>query len=230
MTGWSEFALAMAVFIGSHFLPRLGGLRDRLIGAVGRRIYFAVYGLLSLVLLGWVIVAAGRAPYVELWPQYPWTRWVPNLAMPLAVILTVCGIGLPNRFTLGGRRRAVFDPASPGFSAVSRHPLLLALGLWALSHMAPNGDLAHVVLFGTFAVLALAAIPLFDMRARRALGADAPAFFAATAILSPAPLARKGWLRVMARPLAFRAGLGLILWGALLHLHGPVIGVPPFPF
>ncbi|MWD27540.1 NnrU family protein [Aquicoccus sp. SCR17] len=228
MTGWTEYALALVLFMGSHFLPRLGGLREVLIARLGRSVYFSAYGLLSLALLVWVIVAAGRAPYLELWPQLPWMRWLPNLAMPLAAILVTCGAGLPNPFTLGGGRTR-FDPAAPGFAAVSRHPLFLALALWAGTHLVVNGDLAHVILFGSFAGMALAAIPAFDARARRSLGAEAPAFFDATAIFSLAPLARRDWRRANLRGVGLRAGLGLGLWFAALHLHALVIGVSPFP-
>lgn len=230
MTGWTEYTLALAIFVASHFLPRIGGLRDRLIGAVGRRAYFSVYGALSLGLLVWLIAAAGRAPHVELWPQMPWTRWAPGIAMPLAVLLACCGAGLANTFTLGGRRGATFDPANPGFAAVSRHPLFLALALWAGAHLLPNGDLAHVILFGSFAIMALAAIPAFDARARRTLGAQARPFFASTAILSLRPLLDRAWLRANAGPAAIRAAIGLLLWAALLHLHSAVIGVSPFPY
>lgn len=230
MTGWAEFTLAMTLFAGSHFLPRLGGLRERLIAALGRRAYFSVYGVLSLALLVWVIVAAGRAPHVGLWPQLPWTRWVPNLVMPVAVVLAACGAGIAQPYTVGGRRGAAFDPDAAGFAAVSRHPLLLALGLWALAHLVPNGDLAHVILFGSFAVLAFGAMPLFDRHARRSLGPEAARrYFGRTAILSLSPFADPVWLRGMARALAIRTGFGLALWIALLHLHGPIIGAVPFP-
>jgi uncharacterized membrane protein len=230
VTGWSEYALALALFVGSHFLPRVGGLRNRLIAAVGRRVYFSVYGLLSLALLVWVISAAGRAPYVELWPQMPWTRWVPNLAMPVAMVLAAIGAGLGQPYTLGGRRNAVFDPSDPGLAALSRHPLFLALALWAIAHLFPNGDLAHVILFGAFGLLALAAIPAFDARARRALGpAQAQDFFAATALLSPAPLIDRTWRAKNARALVTRAGVGVAIWIGLYLLHMPVIGVSPVP-
>jgi len=228
VSGWGEYALAMALFVASHFLPRLGGLRERLMARYGRRAYFTAYGFLSLALLVWVIAAAGRAPYVELWPQFPWMRWLPNLAMPLAAMLVTCGAGLRNPFTLGGPRRP-FVPGAPGFAAVSPHPLFLALALWAGSHLVANGDLAHVILFGSFTAMALAAIPAFDARARRSLGPEAPAFFAGTALLSFAPLARPGWRRANARALVLRALLGLGLWAAALHLHEVVIGVSPFP-
>lgn len=225
-----EYVLALTCFVASHFVPRLGGLRERLIAAIGRRAYFSVYGLLSLALLVWVIVAAGRAPYVMLWPQLPWTRWVPNLAMPIAVILATCGAGISQPFTLGGRRKAAFDADNPGFAAISRHPLFLALALWAGAHLVPNGDLAHVVLFGSFLAMPLAAIPIFDAKARRDLAPGTrQAFFAATSILSVAPLADHRWLRANGRSTAMKAGIALVLWVGLLHLHTAVIGVSPFP-
>ncbi len=229
MTGWTEYGLALTLFVASHFLPRVGGLRERLIGMVGRRVYFGVYGLLSTILLVWVVSAAIRSPYVDLWPQLPWTRWVPNIAMPIAMILVTCGIGLRQPFTLGGKRGAEFDPARPGFAAISRHPLFLALALWSGAHLVPNGDLAMVILFGSFLVMALAAIPAFDARARHSLGGSAGAFFANTAILSLSPLIRGDWVRANARGTAIRAGVGLVLWIALLHLHSVIIGVSPFP-
>ncbi|MBN7786488.1 hypothetical protein JYP51_16290 [Ponticoccus gilvus] len=225
MTGWTEYTAALALFAASHFIPRLGGLRDRLIGAVGRPVYFSVYGILSLGLLVWLISAAGRAPHVELWPQLPWTRWVPNLAMPIAVLLITCGAGMAQPFTLGGRKGA-FDPANPGFAAVSRHPLFLALAVWAGAHLLPNGDLAHVILFGSFTAMALLAIPAFDAEARRIVG---PGVLAQTPLFSLRPLADRDWRAANLRPLLVRGAIGLMLWQGSLHLHRLVIGVSPFP-
>lgn len=62
LSGWAEFALALVVFKASHFLPRVGGLREILIGKFRRRLYFPGYGIVSLVVLFWLIAAAGRAP------------------------------------------------------------------------------------------------------------------------------------------------------------------------
>ncbi|WP_425101784.1 NnrU family protein [Tropicibacter sp. S64] len=222
MTGWAEYTLALTLFAASHFVPRLWGLRERLIGALGRRVYFSVYGLISLALLVWVIAAAGRAPYVELWSQWPWTRWVPNVAMPVALVLVACGIGMAQPYTLGGRKS--FDPAQPGFAAISRHPLFLALALWAGAHLVPNGDLAHVILFGSFTAMAVAAIPAFDARARRTSDV-----LDHTALVSLRPLANPHWRRANLRRLLIRAAIGLILWMGTLHLHALVIGVSPFP-
>ena len=66
-TGWSTRRLTLALFVGTHFLPIRRGLRDRLIGAMGRRAYFSDYGLVSLLVVIWLISAAIRAPYVPVW-------------------------------------------------------------------------------------------------------------------------------------------------------------------
>ena len=219
MTG---FAVAYATFLLTHFVPTRPAIRERLVGAMGRRAWFSLYGLISLAVTVWVIRAAGQAPYVELWPQLPWTRWVPNLLMPLAV--AVAALGLPARSaTLGGPRVPRVDPGAPGFAALTRHPLL-----WALSHLAPNGDLSHGLLFGGFAAMAIVAMPVFDTRARREMGAEeARAYFAATG--SPSAMLRGTFWREGVRPRTGRLAVALALWAAILGLHPWVIGVSPLP-
>lgn len=226
MTSWQEFALALGAFMLSHLLPRVGGLRGTLIRLLGRRAYFALYGLASLILLGWVISAAGRAPYIELWPQAPWTRWVPFVATPIAFVLAACGIGAGLPGSLGASRRRKYDPAHPGFAAITRHPVLLALTLWALAHLPPNGDLSHVVLFGLFALFSLLAMPAFDRRALRTIG---PGAFAGAPILSLRPVFDHAWWQENTRPVMLRGAVGVLLWCVALHLHASAIGAWPFP-
>lgn len=227
---WLPYATAYAAFVASHFLPAATGLRGRLIERLGRRVYFSAYGVLSLLLLVWLIAAARAAPHVELWPQADWLRWLPNLAMPFAFVLATLGIGMAQPFTLGGGRASRFDADDPGLAAVSRHPLLMALALWSGAHLAVNGDLAHALLFGGFLVMALAAMRAADRRARRELTPEAArGFFRTTALLSLAPLGDRRWRR-RAWPRIARRGLaGLGLWLAALMLHGTLIGAPPFP-
>ncbi|HEX9858579.1 MAG TPA: NnrU family protein, partial [Paracoccaceae bacterium] len=170
MAGWGEFALALAVFFLSHVIPARPGVRAGLVVRLGPASYGAAYGLVSLVLLGWVIVAAGRAPFVPLWDQALWMRWVVNGAMPVAILLGSFAIGAVNPFSFGGRA-AGFDPDRPGIAGVSRHPLLLALLIWAAAHLLVNGDLAHVLVFAPFAAFAAFGMVAIDRRNRRNWGA-----------------------------------------------------------
>lgn len=230
LSGWEEFALALVVFMASHFLPRMGGLRETLIGKIGRRAYFAGYGILSLVVLFWLIGSASRASYVELWAATEWTRKVPTVVMPFAMFLAVIGVGTRWPYTLGSKAGTAFDPANPGLAAMTRHPLLWALALWSAAHLPPNGDLAHVVLFGGFGVMSLAAMPMFDRRAQAALSADdAARLFQAAPLLSFGVLSDPKWLIENRHDLAWRLAVAAAIWAAAFGLHSTVIGVSPSP-
>lgn len=61
-------------------------------------------------------------------------------------------------------------PARPRITGLTRHPLLLAIGLWAAGHLVPNGDLAHVLLFGRFLAMSIAGMLVLDRRRRRQRG------------------------------------------------------------
>ncbi|MDR7127397.1 NnrU family protein [Pseudotabrizicola sp. 4114] len=228
LSGWAEFAGALVVFMASHFLPRWGGLRETLIGKIGRRLYFTGYGIVSLVVLLWLIGSASRAPFVELWAASEWTRKVPGILMPFAMVLAVIGVGTHSPFTLGSKGAKALDPATPGLAALTRHPLLWALALWSASHLPPNGDLAHVLLFGGFAGMSLAAMPMFDGRAKNAIASDdAVRAFQAAPVLSLAPLFDPTWLIENRRDLAWRLAVAVAIWAAAYGLHSDVIGVSP---
>jgi uncharacterized membrane protein len=169
---WLEFTAAFAAFFLTHSIPLRPAVRPHLQRALGRRGFTLAYSALSLAVLGWLIAAAGRAPFVPLWTWAPWQHLV-----PLAVMLPVClilslAIARPNPFSFGGTRNETFDPARPGIVRLHRHPLLLALTLWAGAHVVPNGDLPHVILFGTFFGFALLGQCLVDHRKRREMGKD----------------------------------------------------------
>ncbi|GAA0568113.1 NnrU family protein [Craurococcus roseus] len=228
MGGWGELFVAFAAFLLSHALPARPALRRPLAAALGERGYLLTYSLVSLAALAWLIAAAGRAPYVALWGPAPWQAWVPNLAMPAACLLVAFGLGAPNPLSFGGRADG-FDPERPGVAGVSRHPLLLALALWAGAHAVANGDLAHVALFGAFAGFALLGMRIIDRRKRRLIGAGEWNRLAARTSGWPLAALVDGRWRPSALPEPWRLGLGLLLWLALLALHAPVVGVSPLP-
>jgi hypothetical protein len=96
LDGWLEMAIAFVLFLASHGLPARPAVRRRLAGAPGEGGYLAVYSIVALLALGWLIVAAGRAPYVEVWAFAPWQLWAPNLAMPLVCLLVAFGVAAPS--------------------------------------------------------------------------------------------------------------------------------------
>ena len=148
--------------------------------------------------------------------------------MPPACLLVAFGMAAPNPLSLGGRM-AGYDPEHPGIAGFTRHPLLWALVLWAGAHAVPNGDLAHLLLFGGFAGFALLGMRALDRRRRRQLGTEAWARLARRTAFWPGAALVSGRWRPAALPSPRRMVAATLLWLALLVLHGPVIGVTPLP-
>lgn len=214
---WLVFATAFAAFLLTHTIPLRPTIRSRLRQALGRRGFTLAYSALSLAALGWLIAAAGRAPHVPLWNWSPWQHFVPLVVMlPVCLILSLA-LARPNPFSFGGAWNESFDPARPGIVRLHRHPLLLALVLWAAAHVVPNGNLAHVILFGTFAGFAMLGQPLIDRRKRREMGADWDRIRAEIRRAPPLPLP------------ASRVAAGLALYLLLIGAHPRLFGVSPLP-
>lgn len=223
MAGWGEFALAMAVFLGSHALTARPGLKAPLVARLGQAGFGLAYSLLSLALLGWVIVAAGRAPSVALWLPAPWQAGLALAMMLAACLLAAHAIAGVNPLSFGSRA-APFDPAQPGVAGVSRHPVLLALALWAFAHLIANGDLAHLLLFAPLGLFALIGMTAIDRRKRRTL-ANWPVLARNTSLLPLASLVTGRW-RPGLPPLVPTLA-GLAAWALLIWLHPAVIGADP---
>jgi uncharacterized membrane protein len=219
MNGWEEFTAALILFLLSHVIPVRPPVRPWLVRAFGLRGYFAGYSVVSILLLFWLITAASRAPYVEVIPPLEIFRWAPLIAMPIAILLAAQGLTIANPLSFGGMGKRAFDRDRPGVLALTRHPLLLAIAVWAAAHLLANGDLAHVVLFGMFGLFAVISMRLIDRRKKRLLGAQWQNLAHHTALLSWRELRPGLW-----------SGLGsFVLFLILLLLHQPIIGVSPLP-
>ena len=214
MTNWIELAIAFVLFTGTHVLPARPGVRPWLTRRLGTWGYLLLYSTVSLLLLGWLVVAAGRAPYLPLWEPAAWQAYVALAAVAAACALLTLAIGRPNPFSFGGGDPTRFDPERPGVIGLTRHPILLAAAVWAGAHLLANGDLAHVLLFGAFLIMALGGMMILDRRNRCRLG---PAWQALAARRKPA--LRPGD--------ALRLLLAMFLFAGLLLLHPSVIGVDP---
>lgn len=220
MSGWGEFVAAYSVFLVSHTLPIRPPLKPYIVARLGKTGFALVYSLLSIAVLVWLVIAAGRAPYVEVWPRLRMQDYVTVAALTAACLIVAQAAFRPNPLSFGGWRNAEFNPAAPGISGWLRHPYLAALALWAAGHAAPNGDLAHVLLFGGFALFALFGMKLIDRRRRREMGEDQW-----TSLVRSAKAGRS--LRPDADAVV-RLGAGVALLAALIALHPIVIGLDAF--
>ncbi|MCC5970381.1 MAG: NnrU family protein [Pararhodobacter sp.] len=228
MGAWAEFVAVLGVFFLSHALPVRPAIKGPIVARLGARGFTMGYSLLSLAVLIWLIAAAGRAPFVPLWPYAPWQAWLALIAMAPACVLVAVALVSVNPFSFGGRA-GPFDPDAPGIAGVSRHPLLLAIFLWAGTHFLANGTLAHGVLFGLFAAFALAGMAMLDHRHRRSMGdRNWHEATRATSLVPFSALFSGRWRPGMALPWGAVVA-GLVVYAALIILHPLVIGPSPLP-
>lgn len=221
--GWGEFALALGTFFLSHSVPLRAPVRSWATEKLGRPCFTILYSGLSLAVLAWLILAAGRAPYIPLWSWAPWQNYAVLATMLPACVIVALALGRPNPFSFGGMRNHHFDPTRPGVVGWMRHPLLVALALWSGSHMLANGDLGHVILFGTFAVFALAGMKLIDRRKQRQMGA------AWHRLREQAANSQRLAVAGIAGATLVRIAAGVALYASVIGLHPVLFGVSPLP-
>lgn len=225
---FSALILAACVFVGVHLLPSMP-LRAHLVKLLGSSGYLAMFSVAAGAALIWYAAAYSAAPYRELWPTVTALRSIPLAVMPFAMILLVCGYTTRNPTAVMQEKHFHATDPAPGILKVTRHPIMWAIALWALSHMAANGDQASLIFFGGLAGLALLGMPLMDHRRAEALGAlwgpfalttSAIPFVAALQGRAKPRLSEIGWRRI---------ALGLALYAGALAAHGPLLGSSALP-
>jgi uncharacterized membrane protein len=165
-------SLAVACFVGGHFILSSVNIRKHAITALGETGFRASYSLLAIASMVWSVMAYGAAPEIALWRAGMTLTHVPVVLMPFACILAVAGLSSRSITVVGGESMAGEPDAVSGITTITRHPFLWALTLWAIGHIAASGDAAGLILFGGMAVLALGGMAHIDHRRHLALGSN----------------------------------------------------------
>ncbi len=128
------------IFIGIHSLPWHTTLRTGLINKIGLNPYKGLFSLFAFAGLILMIYGKANAEYQFIWAPPSWGR---TLAYPLMFIalLLMPAANLPTNI-----------------KCYTRHPMLWAIVLWSIAHLAANDDLASVILFGAMGLYALLAM------------------------------------------------------------------------
>lgn len=225
----TDLLAATAAFVLGHFLLSAQPLRDELVGRLGERRFRGFYALFALAAFAWMLLAYRAAPWLALWSPPDWTRWLALALMLPACLLLVGGLTQRSPTLVGGERLAAEAPPARGFQSVTRHPFLVGTTLWALAHLAANGDAATAILAGGILLLSLGGMAHIDRRRARALGAAWGPIQLTTSRLPFLAVAqgrcRLDWAGIgWWRPLA-----GLALYALLIGAHPFVIGAPVLP-
>jgi len=220
---------ACVFFLAIHVVISGSPLRGAIVDRIGERPYLGLFSLLSLAGMAWLITAYAGTEQVWLWSPPVWLRWVAPFAVLVASLFVVIGLTTPSPTATGGESR--LDLAAPvtGILRVTRHPFLWGVALWAITHLALNGDVASVTLFGTLLVLALLGPLLIDAKRRRAFGSKWQRFAEATSnVPFAAILAGRNALR-WDEIGVWRIVTGVGVWAAMLVAHPFLFGVPALP-
>ena len=188
--------VGLLIFFGVHAVPMQRELRSGLIERFGEGTFKAVFSVISVIGLALIIlgygkmqVLAGKNP--QIWTPPTWTAHISLLLMVFSMVLLV----------------AAYVPSN--IKRIVGHPMLAAVKIWAFAHLLANGDLASMVLFGSF--LAYAVVDRFSVKRRTA----APAAAAASGGIQGDVISVVG---------------GLALYAAFVFfLHEWLIGVAPLP-
>lgn len=221
--------LAMATFVIGHFVLASLPVRQALIGVIGNNGFRGLFSIFALITLIWAIRAYAAAPYEELWAQTTVLRHIPAVLMPIACVLAVAGVTTRNVTSVGGETMLPEDTPARGIVTVTRHPLMWGFALWALAHMAPNGDAASAIFFGGFALLSIGGMMHIDHRRQAAMGADWGPVVLTTSII-PFQAYVEGRTKIDWKGIGVaRLAMGIALYALLLIGHEWAIGVSPMP-
>ena len=137
----TQLILGLILFLGVHSVRIWAdGWRNRTIEAYGDKAFKGIYTLVSL--LGFYLLVVGygeaRLQTVALWNPPIFTKHISMLLMLLSSILLV----------------ATYVPRNH-FKMRLGHPMVLSVKVWALSHLLANGNLADLLLFGSFLMWAV---------------------------------------------------------------------------
>jgi len=181
--------LGIIVFLGVHSVPIFHETRAHLIERFGLGTFKVVYSLVALIgfgLIVWGFHLYRAGGLIAVWTPPTWMRHVTVLLMWLAFVALAC-----------------MNPAPSLIRGWLRHPMLVAIMIWALAHLLINGDAGGMLLFGSF--LAWAIVDRIAVKTRGDVGARRIKSFTGAD--------------------AMALGLGTVAYVAMILLHPILIGV-----
>jgi uncharacterized membrane protein len=135
------FIVGLLIFLGIHSVSIVAPeWRAGQVARLGERPWKGIYAAVSALGFGLLIYGYGVARHT------PVVLYAPPVALRHLALLLMLPV-----FPL------LFAAYLPGrIQAAAKHPMLLAVKLWAVAHLLANGTLVDVLLFGAFLVWAVA--------------------------------------------------------------------------
>ncbi|HEX2674328.1 MAG TPA: NnrU family protein, partial [Polyangiaceae bacterium] len=132
---FERLALAAFAWFAIHAFIAGSELRWWLVERVGQRAFAALFSLLSLASLLFLIDAYRKAAFYPLWFSPRIIHFLPLLVMPLSLTLLVGAFSVPNPTAVGAEKVLQRTDAARGVLRITRHPFLWATALWSCAHL-----------------------------------------------------------------------------------------------
>lgn len=212
-----QLIAASIAFVGSHFAMS-HPLRAPMVKLFGEKLFPAIYSVVSAAAMVWMYLAftAIETPNLPLWQGFGDISWGLASVLTLLAMVLFAGsfIGNPALPAPGAEKAARAEPT--GVFRVTRHPMMWAFALWAISHIIAAPTDRTLVVATAVLLLALVGSHMQD-RKKQVLMGDAWAEWESKTSYWP----RLGSI--------FGAGAvawigGLVLWLALSWVHIPLGG------
>jgi uncharacterized membrane protein len=201
-------------FAGSHVALSSLRLRPRIVRAIGEPAFLGLYSLVAFaffVPLVWIYYANLHAgPWLWTFGRGAVQTWIVEIGMAAALVLVVAGNVTPSPASIAATAAGAPAPVEPrGAFRITRHPLIMGIGLFGLLHLVPNASTADVAFFGGFAAFALVGCWHQDQR-KLQTNPGYRAFYERTPFL---PFTGRDSLRGVLElsPVALVVGIGLTL-------------------
>lgn len=225
----TELAIAAIVFVALHILPAMNS-REWMISKIGNVAYMALFSIASSLGMIWLIIAYRNAPAsTPLYETGPALNWFTITAMLIALIFAVCGTTSRNPSSILGKDALKTPHSWNDIFAVTRHPVMWAIMIWAGLHLLNRPDLTSALLFGPLALLAIAGSFRQEIRKQKEFGDDWQDFASHTSFV-PFVGILNGKAKLHLRELgAWKIVAAVGIWLVLIAGHLPIIGISPIP-
>lgn len=222
-----QLALASFAWFALHAFVAGSELRWWLVQRLGQRAFSALFSLLSLASLAFLIEAYRKAPFYPLWFAPRIIHWLPLFVMPFALVLLVGAFSVPNPTAVGAEKVLERTDAARGVLRITRHPFLWATALWSCAHLLVTGHVAAILFFGTLLATALRGTSSIDEKRRRTNKAEFTRYLAITSNLPFAAIVQ-GKNRLALSELWVPLVIAALLMAVLLHMHQRLFGFSPY--
>lgn len=224
----TTLALAAGAWFALHAVVAGSIVRSLLVARLGEAAFRGLFALLSVLSLGTLIWAYGRAPCAPFWIPPRQLLYLPIVIMPFSLVLLTGAFVVRNPTAVGAEKALSNDEPARGALRVTRHPFLWAVASWAGVHALVNGNIASLLFFGSMLLTALVGTRDIDRKRRRTHPELWARYEAATSNI-PFVAIFTGKNRLELRELALPIGLSAVLTGLLLQYHRELFHVAPLP-